>query len=85
MKQWRKKILCKKAGKIAHFSFEMADRFLERYYLERFYDKWRYRKFFHLKQLSFTLFIMSKDGSIHKFRTKKQALRFINKRREVLK
>lgn len=39
MKQWRKIILCKKADKIARFSFECADIFLEKHHLSSFYDK----------------------------------------------
>lgn len=86
MKQWRKKILCKKIEKIALFSFEMANRALKRYYLERFYNKWKHRKFFRLKQLCFTWLVVTKDGKIHKFRTSRQALRFVNRRKgEVLK
>jgi hypothetical protein len=47
MKQWKKKILCKKANKIAIFSFEFADLFLKRYYLENFYQKWSLKNEIH--------------------------------------
>lgn len=41
MKQWRKRILCKKAAKLALISFEMAEIFLKRHYIDSFFDKWK--------------------------------------------
>ena len=44
MKDRRKQRLCKKADKIAIFSFECAQIFLDRYYLNKFYDEWTRRE-----------------------------------------
>ena len=88
MKQWRKNLLCKKAEKLALISYELADLFLKRNYLESFFDKWSATsKFQHLRKYSFIWCIETVDGKIHKFKTFKQASRFMNKanRRGVLK
>ena len=87
MKQWRKKILCKKAEKLALISFEMSDIFLKRNYIDGFFDKWSNSKFHNLRKYSFVWCIETKDGKIHRFKTFEQASRFMNNanRRGVLK
>lgn len=87
MKQWRKKLLCKKAEKLALISFEIADLFLKRHHIEGFFMKWSKSKFQHLKKYSFVWCIETKDGKIHKFKTFEQASRFMNNanRKGVLK
>lgn len=44
MKQWKKFIICKKAYRVAIFSFELADKILARYHLDNFFDEWARRK-----------------------------------------
>lgn len=43
MKKKKKIAICKKAYRVAIFSFELADKILARYYLDKFFDEWAKR------------------------------------------